>query len=132
MHRWTHRSYGASPGVSIFIHGCHECSHSTINHRSIERLSKYLGTFWPIARVLSLDLSLIFTRFGCEGTVYHCLVILELIDILCTFHIFVLDIFVIWLELSLNLLHFMLDFQLLFDLKLSLQMLTHVPWILRL
>jgi hypothetical protein len=78
----------------------------------------------PLARLLRLDLSLVLTAFALENT-KHRFVIRKFIDV-WSLHVFVFNIFVIWLELGLNSRHLCSDFKLFFRMKLGFQVLTHV------
>lgn len=115
----------------VLIHFRHESLETWVHHRAVESLSKNLRALWPSTRMLSLNLSLIFTRFRIEILVNHGFIIGKFVDI-ASLHVFMLDHFVVWLELPLNFLHFNLNFLILLDLKLSLQVFSHVSGVFRL
>jgi hypothetical protein len=81
--------------------------------------------------VLSCYLSLVFARLARERLRDHGLIVLKFVDV-CAFHVLVLYVLVIWLELPLNLFHFSLNFKFLLYLQLCFQMLTHVSRVLTL
>ena len=119
---------GVPPSL-IVIHLCHEWPEPLINHATIESLSEYLAALWSPTWVLRWNLSLILTAFRGEIFVNHSLVVWKFIDV-CSFHVLVLDGLVIWLELSLDLLHFSLNLNVFFNLQLSFKMLRHVARVL--